>query len=293
MTSPGSQLVPVALVEPADRLVPHLVRGLQPLVAGLLRPADLRCASAPPRSRAHGTRAERRSCRGRRPSCPTSRARAWRSRPPRRRRARRTSRRAGRCRPACPSRATPRTSPSACPRRRARRGTPRRPPRRGPRELGPLRPGHDLDALRRVDRGSLDRGQVEHHLRVPPDLAEAAPVDPREALGVVLGHGRLERDAAPLLHPPRDPLVERRPDSRTAVLRQHEDLAVPGARLRVPADVGERGAGVLAVLRRDEPHHVLGLALPVDVLADAAAPVGPDAAGDRRSSAPARRLRSP
>ena len=135
-------------------------------------------------------------------------------------------------------------------------------------ELGPLGPGHDLDALGRVDRGSLDRGQVEHDPRVPPDLAEAAPVDPGEAGLVVLGHGRLERDAAALLHPLREPArrAPSRPRRRGSSGRTNAS-PVPGPRLRVPADVGERGAGVLAVLRRDEPDHVLGLALPVDVLA--------------------------
>jgi len=147
-------------------------------------------------------------------------------------------------------------------------------------ELGALGPGDDLDAVGRVDRGSLDRGEVEHHPRVPADLAEAPPVDPGETLGVVLCHRGLERDAASLLHPLCDPHVERGSKPRTAELRQHEHLAVAGSRFRVPADVGERGAGILAALRRDEPRHVLGLAFPVDVLGGAALPVGPHAAGD-------------
>ena len=56
----GLQHVAVLLVQTADRLVPHLVRRLQRVVAVPLRPRDLRRASAPRRCLGRGVRAARR-----------------------------------------------------------------------------------------------------------------------------------------------------------------------------------------------------------------------------------------
>ena len=70
--------------------------------------------------------------------------------------------------------------------------------------------------------------------------------------------------------------VERRADAGAAVLGEDERLAVARARRRVPADVGEARRRHPRRPRRDEPGHVLGLALPVEVVVDAAATVRPD-----------------
>ena len=77
------------------------------------------------------------------------------------------------------------------------------------RELGPVGPGDDLDARRRLDGRRLDRRQVERDALLAPLLDEAAPLGEREAVRVVVGDDRLERLEPALAGPVRDGRVER------------------------------------------------------------------------------------
>ena len=131
------------------------------------------------------------------------------------------------------------------------------------RQLGPLGPGDDLDPGRRVDLRRLDRGQVERHAQLPPDLAEATLVGPLEAGRVVLRDRGLHLDAGALRRPVQQLGVERVADATPARLRQRPRLDRRRARLRVPADEPDPGADVGAVVGGDEPGHVPGLLAPV------------------------------
>ena len=109
------------------------------------------------------------------------------------------------------------------------------------REIGPLRPGHDLDAFGRIDRGRLDRrsGRARASSCARPRGTRAGrPTrgSPRRPRPRVVSSMTQPRSCTQL----GDLAVERRADARPAMLGQDECLAGARPRRRVPADVGER-----------------------------------------------------